>query len=277
MRSHPADTPRPITVLGSTTCEDTAIVSSRLRALDVPFIAVDIDADPAAALRVASLNDGHRVTPTVIVGVDEAGHDQLVRAEPSLETLGELVRAAGHDARPPEAHGYHGDLTTRSIPVRHLDGVDGRPLSLEQLRGRRQVALFLAHGPDCLACFGYARQLAATADALGESDALPLIVVRGEVDGATAWRHGIDNRVAILADPDGRWKHAVATHVGLRPGDAILLLLDRFGAPRAGSAGEEAGALIDPPEAVDWLRFLALECPECSGELPWPTTSGANA
>jgi hypothetical protein len=50
-----------MTVLGSTTCEDTAIVASRLRALGVPFLEVDIDADAAAARRVASLNGGRVV------------------------------------------------------------------------------------------------------------------------------------------------------------------------------------------------------------------------
>ena len=82
--------PASIAVLGSTTCEDTAIVTSRLRALGVPFRDVDIDADPVAARRVASLNHGNRVTPMVIVGDDAA-----VRAEPTLEALGDLLAAAG--------------------------------------------------------------------------------------------------------------------------------------------------------------------------------------
>jgi glutaredoxin len=255
-----------VTVLGSTTCEDTAIVASRLRALGVPFLEVDIDADAAAARRVASLNGGRRVTPTVVVG-DEAA----VRAEPTLEALGALLVAAGHDVGPPQATGYHGELITRSIPVRHLEAV-GRPLfSLEQLRGRRQVALFLGHDSGCLPCFGYARQLAGSRDALAEAEAQPLVVVADDIRAAGGWRHGIDDAVTILADPHGTWKQAVTAHVGARAGDAILLLLDRFGAPRAGSGAEEAGGLIDPAEAVEWLRFLALECPECSGELPWAT------
>lgn len=261
------EAPAPIAVLGSTTCEDTAIVTSRLRALGVPFRDVDIDADPAAARHVASLNHGNRVTPMVIVGDDTA-----VQAEPSLEALGELLAAARYDVGPPQATDYHGELTTRSIPVRHLDGVGDGGFSLGQLRGRRQVALFLGHGADCLACFGYARQLARRREAFAEADGLPLIIVAGDTAAAAGWRHGIDDAVTILADPDGGWKGAVATHVGATAGDAILLLLDRFGAPRAGSMAAEAGGLIDPSEAVEWLRFLALECPECSGELPWPTS-----
>ena len=143
------EAPLPITVLGSTTCEDTAIVTSRLRSLGVPFRDVDIDADPVAARRVVSLNHGNRVTPTVIVGDDAA-----VQAEPTLEALGELLAAARYDVGPPRATDYHGELTTCSIPVRHLDAAGDGRFSLEQLRGRRQVALFLGHGADCLACFG---------------------------------------------------------------------------------------------------------------------------
>lgn len=261
------EAPLPIVVLGSETCEDTAVVASRLRALGVPFQYVDIDGDPVAARRVASLNQGNRVTPTVIVG-----DDAEVKAEPTLEALGELLAVARYAIGPPRATDFHGDLTTRSIPVRHLDAVGEGALSLGQLRGRRQVALFLGHGPDCLACLGYARQLAGRRQSFAEVDGLPLIVVAGDIDALAGWRHGIPDAVTILADPDGGWKQAIAATVGAAAGDAILLLLDRFGAPRAGSTANEAGGLIDPSEAVDWLRFLALECPECSGELPWPSS-----
>lgn len=259
--------PLPITVLGSTTCEDTAIVASRLRALGVPFQNIDVDADPAMAQRLLSLNHGNRVTPTVI-----AGDDATVQAEPTLEALGELLVAAGHHIELPRVIQYHGELITRSIPVRHLASVGDGSFSLEQLGGRRQVALFLGHGAGCLACFGYARQLARRRDAFAEQDGVPLIVVESEVDAAADWRHGIDDHVMILADPDGGWKQAVADHVGAPASDAILLLLDRFGAPRAGSMAAEAGGLINPTDAVEWLGFLALECPECSGELPWPSS-----
>lgn len=46
-------------------------------------------------------------------------------------------------------------------------------------------------------------------------------------------------------------------------------MLDRFAAPRAGSSTAEAGGLIDPSEAVEWMGFLILECPACAGEIEW--------
>jgi hypothetical protein len=83
------------------------------------------------------------------------------------------------------------------------------------------------------------------------------------------WRHAIGDATPLLADTDRAWKRAVATAVGWPADDAILLLLDRYLAPRAGSAAPEAGGLVDPASAVEWLAFVALDCPECSGELPW--------
>ncbi len=263
--------PLPITVLGAVTCEDTAVVTGRLRALGVPFRDVDIDRDPEAARRVATLNGGHRVTPTVV-----AGDDERVIAEPSLEALGALLAEAGHHVQSPRATQLHGDVTSRSVPVRHLDITGGGQVSLERFRGRRQTALFLAHDAACLPCFGYARQLSGQRTALDDADAMPLLVVADDVAAAAGWRHGIDEAVTIAADPDGAWKRSVAGVIGAPASAAMLVLLDRFGAPRVTSVAEEAGGLIDPVGAVEWLRFLELECPECSGELPWPSSGDAS-
>jgi peroxiredoxin len=253
-----------ITVFGSRTCEDTAITESRLATWAVPFRDIDIDEDDVAAAEVERLV-GHRVTPTVTVA--ERG---VVATEPTLEELGTIVAAAGWKVAPPVAVDYHGDVTTRSIPIASVASDDGGSFRLTSLRGRRQALLFLAHAPSCLPCFGYARQLARQRAALDEADADVLIVGAGTVDDVAAWRHGIDPAVRLLADPGGAWKAAVAAHVGFAAEDAAVLALDRFGAPRAGSSAPEAGGLIDPSAGVEWLRFVALDCPECSGELPWP-------
>ncbi len=258
--------PLPILVLGSTTCEDTAVTRSRLRALGVPFDEVAVDRDPAAAARVAALNGGHRVTPTVVFG-DEA----MVVAEPTLERLDQLLAEAGYDHELPAAVEFHGDLVERAIPLRALPAVGGEALALGRFRGSSQVALFLAHGPECLACLGYARQLSQRAEDLTDADAKAVVVVGGEPGDATDWREQLDARTAVAADPGAAWKQLVAAHIGARADDAILLILDRFLAPRAGSWAADAGGLITPSAAVDWLRFTLLDCPECSGELPWPS------
>lgn len=257
----------PITVYGSSTCEDSAIAVSRLRVLGVPFDEVDIDRDGAAEQRVIELNGGARITPTIVF---EPTGDAV--AEPTLEDLGARLAATGHDVRSARAIDYHGELVTRSLPVRRLPTADGGDFSLGRLRGRRQAALFLAHDAACLVCHGYARQLARREAEFAEVDGTPIIVVDADPAQVAPWRDGIAPGIAIVADAGGGWKSAIASLLDLDPADAILVMLDRFGAPRAGSAGADAGALIDPLEAIDWLRYLALECPECSGEIAWPSS-----
>ena len=260
----------PIVVLGSGTCEDTAITRSRLASLGVAYEYLDIDADADAARRTASLNGGRRVTPTVVVG-----EDLHTAAEPTVERVDELVREAGHDPALPSARQLHGDLIERAIPIQALRRPDGAEFSIGPLRGRRQVALFLAHGADCLPCFGYARQLARQSEALAEADATPVIVVSGDADDAASeWRPHVAAQAELVADPDGSLKRAVAAATGVPVGAALVLVLDRYLAPRAVSAAPEAGGLTAPSEVTEWHRFVALDCPECSGELPWGIESG---
>jgi hypothetical protein len=103
-----------------------------------------------------------------------------------------------------------------------------------------------------------------------EAGATTVVVVGGPSADAGEWRHGVGPGTVILADSDGRWKAEIARHLDLPADGAMLLLLDRYLAPRVVSHGHEAGALVDPVEATDWLRFVELDCPECSGEIDWP-------
>jgi len=260
-------------VLGTGWCEDTALVRSRLDALGIPFDDQDVEADMAAGDRIRALNDGAQVTPTVVIG-DGAP----VAAEPSLEALTGLLETGGWSVRTPSATQYQAPLTEHPVPFPPsaiaVGGAPDRSLggdaaTFAALRGRRQVALFLAHGAACLPCFGYARQLARSGEALAGADAVAIVVVADERHATEAWREGLDPAATLASDPGGSWKGALAARVGFDPGNAALLLLDRWLAPRAGSVAGEAGGLIDPSEAVRWMAFLELECPECAGEIPW--------
>ncbi len=252
-------------VYGATPCEDTAITRSRLRTLGVPFDEVDLDITPEAAAWVEALNGGQRVTPTLVFGDGET-----VAAEPDLERLDELLAAAGYPVEPRPVVQLHGDIIGRPIPFRRLGVVGGGSFSLEHTRGRTQVALFFAHAAACLACFGYARQLGAAREALADVDAVPIIAVPGPPEIAVLWRHEIDDGVTIVADAKAAWKRHVFGYLGAPEDGVGLLMLDRFAAPRATSFAAEAGGVANPGQAAEWLGFFALDCPECSGELPWP-------
>lgn len=295
MPEHPP-VPLPLVVHGRPTCEDTAVVRDRLRVLGVPFAETDVDGDSSAAVVVDAVTRGPRSTPTLVFG-DGA----LLAVEPTVEELDELLRRAGHRFEPPRATQLHGSRIDRPVESRALPVV-GRPgqvapgrqpgaatperdaasLSIGAFRDRLALAILLAHDPTCLACAGYARQLAARSSELAEAEGLAMFVLAGgDVDpdngghrppdvagapdmarqAAVAWaaRHVPD--ALVLADPAGAWKRIICAELGLDPAGVALVLLDRFGAPRVVSAAGGAGGLIGSSDVAGWLRFLALECP----------------
>lgn len=252
-----------ILVYGAKTCEDTAIARSRLQALGVGFRELDIDADPVALATVIELQ-GHRVTPTVVFGGGQA-----VVSEPSVETLDDLVRVYGPPIEPPGLREIHGTLADRSIPLRTLPRAAGGQFSLEAWRGGSAAAVFFAHGADCLACYGYAKQLARQAGPMEEADARPLVVVRDSPQAAREWATELQEGTLLLADPGGAWAGTVGPLFAVERDAVFLLVLDRYLAPRAISSASEAGGLVGPVAAIEWLRFLALECPECGNDVRW--------
>lgn len=257
-----------ISIHGVRACEDTALVADRLRALAIPFRRTDLDEDPTADAFVRAVNAGNRVTPTVVVD----GFAPV--AEPSLDELETLLERAGYAVTPPQPTQYHRPLTDRAVaprtlPVATPEGLAPGPLSVESMRGRSQVALFLAH-PPCLVCAGYARHLALAREALAEVDARAVAVVPGIEAEVRRWARELVPDALVLIDADGAWQARLRETVQLPPDDPALLLLDRYLAPRVGIAASEAGGLLTPGEVVEWFRYLGLECPECSLELEWP-------
>ena len=253
-----------ILVYGAKTCEDTAIARSRLQALGVRYREHDVDDDPAALARAVGLV-GHRVTPTIVFG-----DGRTMVTEPSIERLDELVRADGWQIAPPSARQVQGALAERPIPLRTLSLAGGGELSLEAWRGRHAAAVLFAHDASCRACHGYAKQLARQADAMRDWDARPLVVVRDTGEAARHWADELPEGTLLLADPGSAWTRAVQPLFSEEPDDVLLLVLDRYLAPRVLSVAGEAGGLVGPAEVTDWLRFLALECPECGNDVRWP-------
>jgi mycoredoxin len=261
----------PLVIYGQTTCEDTAVTRSRLNALGVPYREIDIDLDPDARDQLLELGGGRLSTPMLVFG-----DRTLIAVEPSPRELDELLSAAGYVVEPPAAVAYHGSVASRRLPLRTLPQVAGGDFSLESISGRLQAAIFFAHGSTCLACYGYAKRLARQREALAEERAIPIVVVGSELAAASSWLHEIRGDIVILADAANAWKSAVIGALDEASGQTAMIVVDRFAAPRAGSFASEAGGLIAPAEATDWLRFLALECPGCEGELPWFDTDQAS-
>lgn len=257
---------RPITMYGAAPCEDTAITRSRLVALEIPFRELDVDLDAQAAREQRAANGGRRATPTLVFGTG-----QLVVVEPTLEGLREALATAGYLVESPKALLFPDDPTGWAISLPPLPVDDGEAWSMEAMRGRCQVALFIGHDAGCLACFGYARQLAALRTVFANVQAIAVIVGTDTTRAMAAWRHGVDGDVPVLADTDGSWKRAVAARVGAGAEDVLLVVLDQTGSLRARSISAEAGGLIEPSEATELLRSLRPADPAGGGETPGPT------
>ncbi len=242
------------------------MVRDRLRALGVPYTNVDIELDAGAARLVESLNGGHRVTPTVLFGGEASA-----MAEPPMDQLDARLAEDGWPIRRPEPSTFQGDLLGRPVPLLTLVDAEGGAFALNQFRGRRQLAVFFAHSADCRACAGYARQLAAVRDQLADADSRAFAIVPGGPAEAAYWRAEATDRIPILADRNGRWKESIAAYLQLDADGrgAMLVALDRFLAPRAASIADDAGGLITPGQAVEWLEFAALECAECAPAVTW--------
>jgi mycoredoxin len=246
--THSRNQPPAITVFGRTTCEDTAIVRDRLRALAVPFTDVDLDRDAGAARLVETLNDGNQVTPTVLFG----GTNSVLR-EPSLDVLDEHLLDEGWPISRPQHVEFGGTPTPRPLPVGTLLDPAGGAYPLTD--GDKGLVIFFAHAADCRACSGYARQLAAVSPTLADADIQALVVVPGGPAVAANWRTESTDKVPIVADDGGRWKQAVAAHIAAReaPNGAIILALGQDLTPGIGSSSADAGGLGTPLELVGLL------------------------
>ncbi len=74
----------PLTVYGSTGCDDTERTCQHLRARGIPFRELNIDHDPEAERFVIFINNGYRSTPTVVVG---EGKRKLILTEPTNDEI----------------------------------------------------------------------------------------------------------------------------------------------------------------------------------------------
>ena len=283
MLEHPSDPldaarlPR-LTVFGVPWCEDTAITRSRLQALTVPFLYVDLEDDPKADAYVRELHRGHRITPTVVVGVEEE-----VAAEPDLATVDRLAALAwpglpierptlsrvpaGELAEPgsaePRAVTPHGLIDVPAAgETERITSDPALPVPWTKGEARRETVVMLAHGGGCLACLGYAKRLLAEREAFAAARAGAVVVVADDSSAVATWRADLPEAARVLADPDGRWRARtlgrLIADAGI-PGSTIryaedgvaLLVVDRHGQVIRMAAGPEAGDLPDPAYLAD--------------------------
>ena len=81
----------PILILGRDTCDDTIRSRAHLDAAGIPYTYGNVELDPEADARIRALNDGNRVTPTILIG-DPLDPARILR-EPSDDDLDAAIAA----------------------------------------------------------------------------------------------------------------------------------------------------------------------------------------
>lgn len=165
------------------------------------------------------------------------------------------------------------------LPATELrDARDGSPVRLRE-PALGSTVLFVAHGAGCSACHSYLRDLRRLDEACRLWEARRLAVLPGLEVGEEALIDdpepgGSGPPVRLLADPDGTAVGRVAA-----PGTAIVA--DRFGEifHVAEAAEDHDTELPSPGDLESWLRFIAIQCPECgvpdsAGYGPWGAPRG---
>ena len=121
--------------------------------------------------------------------------------------------------------------------------------------GRRSSVLVLVHSTECAACAAFVVRLAAAADGLRAWDGEVRVIVPAAQAGSPS-----ASPFTLLVDAEQR----VATALGITP--PAVVIADQWGEVHdvREAAGEHRFPAVE--EIESWLRYLAIQCPECQGE-----------
>lgn len=145
------------------------------------------------------------------------------------------------------------DLALPSAP-------DGTPLRLRS-PGREGTVVMVPHSADCQDCQSYVGTLAEAKETLREWDGRVVVMVPGDLTGAATLSRSLNGAFAVVADADGR----AAERLGVEPGSMVVS--DQWGEVfHVYPGAADTHDLPAPDELAEWLRFMAIQCPECQGE-----------
>jgi peroxiredoxin len=150
------------------------------------------------------------------------------------------------------------DLVQPKVRLPDLALPSARGGAEQRLRagGRLSPVLVLVHPGACAGCAEFVAQLAAAAPALEEWDGRVLVITPDPPqEGQDA-----GGAFPLLSDPERRLSAAL----GITP--PAVVVADQWGEVHlAGEAGEGHG-FPAVAELEQWVRYLAVQCPECEGE-----------
>jgi peroxiredoxin len=142
----------------------------------------------------------------------------------------------------------------RRLPDLALTSASGAEYRL-RARGRRSPVLVLVHAGPCAGCDAYVQRLAAAAAALGDWDGDVLVISPGSAEEPLP-----ASPFPFLHDPGNR----VAAALGVRP--PAVVIADQWGEVQDVREAGDEHRFPSEEEIESWLRYLAIQCPECQGE-----------
>jgi hypothetical protein len=137
----------------------------------------------------------------------------------------------------------------------------GAMINLRSGRGPR--ALVTLHSAACPECRRYVNgDFASVADWIAEWGGRLAVVVPGRLENANELAKTPVAGIQLLADPEAE----------LATGKAKVVITDEWGEVYFVSDAGAGHDFPSPRDIGDWIRFLAIQCPECEGpEGEWRT------
>ncbi len=130
----------------------------------------------------------------------------------------------------------------------------GAMMDLRSGRGPR--VLVTLHSEVCPDCRQYVwGDLASSADRISEWGGRVSVVVPGGLGSADELAGATGGAMQILSDPEGK----------LASGKATVIVTDEWGEIYFVADAGAGHDLPAPMEIAGWIRFLAIQCPECEG------------
>lgn len=151
-------------------------------------------------------------------------------------------------------------MNTPGLPTFRLRDADGNLAGPADLLQQQDMVVALLHDPSCQMCSAFLDELARQQAVMQARGAAAIAVIMGPGTRPLPIRQ--------LLDVDGHATALIAWALSLTPGDATVLVADRYGGvyARLPVHGVEPAATLG--EATDWLDFIGMQCDEC-GVSEW--------
>lgn len=151
-------------------------------------------------------------------------------------------------------------LGARRLPDVKLPAAPGGLPTPLRPPGRISPVVVLVDDAGCDACRAWLHRLAAASADIGEWDGRVILVVPAPPDQAIRITDDATKHFTILADPD----RTLAARLGISA--PAVVIADQYGEIHHAAPAGDAHDFPEPSEVVGWLRYLAVQCPECQGE-----------